>query len=663
MMTRSNLLVRLLETHPQIMSKQYPFMISFQRGPESQWPAELKEAILEASGMTKEEAERVYAHLTYQTGLDGLQKGKISVIKEHTVYMLDSKMYTDFFRTKIPPPVIVDRKLDVIGDEVALDLPSPPFPNPTVLPDRLVATMLPIIVIRHPMFTFPSFARATSTFGQTALDTDFEFFATFRWQRMIYDFYRAYYDKVGSEGKESWPVVVDGDKLVEDTQGQMKQLCALIGLTESEIQYSWDSSARPRDRVVDAFVGDFNQSTGVIKGPASSRIPDLDEQVKKWAAEWNEEIAQKMKETVESSMEDYEYLFKRSSTAPAPAFNFIPLSIVISTNGAKCISFPRIGSAHQDLSLLSSTDQIQLIYTPVGNAPAGRPESQWPDELKETAFKGSGMTKEEGEEQFAHFTYQAALDNIEKLFAEAQEKGKFCVVKEHTVYSFDAEFLKQYVDFGQRPRPAMVDRRLDVIGTDEIELQLPSPPFPNPTVLPDRLVATVTPVIIIRHPAYTFASYLRAAASYGGGVHSPEFELSGSLRWQRIIYDFYRAYYDKIDAQRKKAWPIVIDGDELVQDTRGQMKKFCELVGLSESEIQYSWESTGRPTDRLLNAFIGTIKESTGVIKGPNSLRDPNLDEQTKNWTEEWGEEIAGKLREAVTSSLDDYQYLRARCL
>lgn len=32
----------------------------------------------------------------------------------------------------------------------------------------------------------------------------------------------------------------------------------------------------------------------------------LDEEVKKWTEEWNEEVAQKMKEVVESFMEDYE---------------------------------------------------------------------------------------------------------------------------------------------------------------------------------------------------------------------------------------------------------------------------------------------------------------------------------------------------------------------
>ncbi|KIK70300.1 hypothetical protein GYMLUDRAFT_255450 [Collybiopsis luxurians FD-317 M1] len=322
--TRSNLFIRLLETHPQIMSKQYPFMYGFQKGPENQWPDEIKEHIFQFSGETKEEGEKKYAHLTFQAGLDDIEKllkeaqekERFCVIKEHTVYMFDSKFLNSHigFGSKDslkPQPVMVDRKLDVIGPEVELDLPSPPFPNPTLLPDRLLATMSPVVLIRHPIFTYPSYLRAISIVGGSRL-TELSLMATYRWQRIIYDFYRAYYNKTDPEGKRDWPIVIDGDKLVEDTEGQMKKFCALVGLTESEIEYSWDSLGRSENRLLDAFVGTINESTGVIKAPDSSKIPNLDEQVKRWTDEWNEEVAQNMKEAVESSLQDYEYLKARS---------------------------------------------------------------------------------------------------------------------------------------------------------------------------------------------------------------------------------------------------------------------------------------------------------------------------------------------------------------
>ncbi|KIK53832.1 hypothetical protein GYMLUDRAFT_178364, partial [Collybiopsis luxurians FD-317 M1] len=189
-------------------------------------------------------------------------------------------------------------------------------------------------------------------------------------------------------------------------------------------------------------------------------------------------------------------------------------------------------------------------------------------------------------------------------------------------------------------------------------------PLPNPTFLPDRLLATVSPVITIRHPMYSFPSWVRAASTFGSTVFDTEFAVTGSFRWQRIIYDFYRAYYDSLNTDQggdnKKDWPIVIDGDKLVDNTQGQMSKFCALVGLPESGIRYTWESTDQPTDHVTDAFLGTIMGSKGVIKRPVT---PDLDEEVREWSAEWNEEVAQKIREAVISAQEDYEYLRARCL
>ncbi|KAF8827250.1 hypothetical protein HHX47_DHR5001061 [Lentinula edodes] len=248
--TRSNLFMRLLETHPQMVTKQYPFMFAFQAGPEAQWSEE-KRALR-----------------------------------------------------------IQNRKLDVTNSGEA-DVPLP-VPNPTLLPDRLLASMSPIIIIRHPIFTYTSYIRAASVFGGTGIDSEFPLMATYRWQRIIYDFYREYYDKTDLEGRKHWPIVIDGDKLVEDTKGQMEKFCALTGIDETQIQYSWNASNEPVEGVYRAFVGTIKESTGVIKTPKSSEPLNVEEYVEKWTEEFDETVAQRLKEAVEASIEDYEYLFKAS---------------------------------------------------------------------------------------------------------------------------------------------------------------------------------------------------------------------------------------------------------------------------------------------------------------------------------------------------------------
>ncbi|KAE9407253.1 hypothetical protein BT96DRAFT_874855 [Gymnopus androsaceus JB14] len=318
--TRSNLFMKLLETHPQVVGKQYPFMFAFQNGPEAQWSPEKVAGRLKMSGLTKEEFAKKF-NVTYQSGLDDMEKrlakanaeGRVCVIKEHTYHMFESKLINANIscpRPETPRPVIMDKKFDVVGSEEEVDI-SFPIPNPSLLPDRIIASVSPVIIIRHPMFTCPSFARATSVLGDTVFDTHFTVMASYRWQKMIYEFYRAYYDNIDPEGKKDWPVVIDGDRLIQDTQGQMKKFCALIGMDESLVKYSWDASNAKIDKAHQAFVGTIEQSTGIIRGLDASNTT-LEEEVKKWTEEWDENVAQKIKTEVESSMEDYEYLLKFS---------------------------------------------------------------------------------------------------------------------------------------------------------------------------------------------------------------------------------------------------------------------------------------------------------------------------------------------------------------
>lgn len=72
--TRSNLFMKLLETHPHVMAKSYPFMWAFQNGPDRQWSEKDAAIRLKASGQTKELCEKKYSNATYQSGLDDIER-------------------------------------------------------------------------------------------------------------------------------------------------------------------------------------------------------------------------------------------------------------------------------------------------------------------------------------------------------------------------------------------------------------------------------------------------------------------------------------------------------------------------------------------------------------------------------------------------------------
>lgn len=189
---------------------------------------------------------------------------------------------------------------------------------------------------------------------------------------------------------------------------------------------------------------------------------------------------------------------------------------------------------------------------------------------------------------------------------------------------FDSKFMKSRVETVclEVPRPVMIDHMLDVDNPQlEMDFRLP---IPNPMLLPDRIVASVSPIILIRHPAYAFPSAIRSEAPIGSGISDPDFPINKTFRWQRIIYDLYREYYGSGNSEMlegRNDWPIVIDGDKLIEDPEGQMRKVCGLIGIDESLIRYTWKIGDDPElHEGLPSFVGVLATSTGVIRELVSL-------------------------------------------
>ncbi|ESK91482.1 hypothetical protein Moror_2614 [Moniliophthora roreri MCA 2997] len=173
----------------------------------------------------------------------------------------------------------------------------------------------------------------------------------------------------------------------------------------------------------------------------------------------------------------------------------------------------------------------------------------------------------------------------------------------------------------------------------------------NPTRLPEIFLSKIIPIITIRDPIRKTASAMRVMlGSLGADLDEAHLESSCILKWSRLLFDYYRA--------KGGPTPIVIDGDVLAKDPEGQMKKLCELIGIDESGIQYTWEARtqAQNTEMLEDVFIGVLHRSTGVIRG--NIAPLDLEEEVKNWEDEWGTEVAETMRGYVERSMEDYQYL-----
>ncbi|ESK89781.1 hypothetical protein Moror_16818 [Moniliophthora roreri MCA 2997] len=194
--------------------------------------------------------------------------------------------------------------------------PPLPIPNPTFLPDRLLKTLTPVFIIRHPARAIPSYLRVSEPFSRTIFDDDVPLFLVFKWQCMVFDFYKAWYSCTnGAESagpsRENLLIVIDGDKLVNDSLHQIDKLCRLLDLDPTPIRFSWDARDGFENLAYVAFLSTIGKSTGVIKSEDSKPLV-LEDEVKKWAIQWDDETVWEMKRRAENAMEDYEYMLKHS---------------------------------------------------------------------------------------------------------------------------------------------------------------------------------------------------------------------------------------------------------------------------------------------------------------------------------------------------------------
>jgi len=220
------------------------------------------------------------------------------------------------------------------------------------------------------------------------------------------------------------------------------------------------------------------------------------------------------------------------------------------------------------------------------------------------------------------------------------------------------------------PEPKMRDNMYDVPGSKH-EPQSEAPyydhnaPVVNQTIFPDRLWKTFAPVLTIRHPAKQIGSYYKASRISAGSMDSSEFEVSTSYKFSRQVFDYYRKLYqedqereiDGVEASDNRLqWPIVIDGDDLINDPQGIAERICAVAHLDPSGVIYKWEANGQG-DPFQEVFMGTLFKSVGVVKN-ESPEVPSIAKESKKWEQTWGPEIAKRLVQFAERMMPDYEYL-----
>ncbi|KAJ8075678.1 hypothetical protein AAF712_012745 [Marasmius tenuissimus] len=312
----SHLFYQLLSGHPAFQAtRPLTCLSSYRFGVDSQSPLKASKAVIDAFGLDYETVSKA----SWQNFLDDLQKsaldaeskGKRFLTMDHPYHLMSSSFVNSQIdvpgRTTWSTPVVVDHKLDVATSPSTTTEDRELYSNPTLIPDRFFFSFTPIITTRHPAHAIPSGYRAFqgSDIGVDLSHPDFPVFTSFKWTRLVLDSFKSY----GAANA----IVVDGEKLVKDPQGQMKKVCDALGLDEGGIRYNWD---KPELWKGSKFEGTFfktlNESSGVVPDPKYDKPLDIETEEEKWAEEWDEDTAKVLRKMVEEAMEDYQYLLQCS---------------------------------------------------------------------------------------------------------------------------------------------------------------------------------------------------------------------------------------------------------------------------------------------------------------------------------------------------------------
>ncbi|KAL8754139.1 MAG: hypothetical protein Q9199_004558 [Rusavskia elegans] len=316
--TASNVLAKQFRGHPQLASKEYTFMTAFLFGPEK---------LSGAPKVSKPVPNQEKA--TFQNGFDELQdflarierEGKHIFIKEHISFVLDPRVLAARFppsdsQPLKPCPKVVDRT-NADGADSMNGNSNVDKTNPSVLPDSFIRTLSPIIQIRHPAISIPSYYRACiSVASENHVDSEgFITATTFAWPRIIFDWFCEHvypHRKETFRGHDSWPLVVDGDDLVNENERVMTAICSLADLDMKGVMREWDPISeeikQKQPENVQRFLSTLQASNGIIKSGLKGEDIVVEEEAEKWVKEFGPKIGNRLKEAVEATMDDYLYL-------------------------------------------------------------------------------------------------------------------------------------------------------------------------------------------------------------------------------------------------------------------------------------------------------------------------------------------------------------------
>lgn len=151
-----------------------------------------------------------------------------------------------------------------VGEDFPLEIQR----NPTVLKTEFLDSVIPVLLIRHPALSIPSFLRKNITICKNQPeDEDFAIYSALFWSRLIFDsFVVRAGGRLPADHDHQVPIVVDAADVIYNSKAIIESLCRRLEIDPSGVQFSWPpvpDGERPKDPVLSSFFDALYNSSGV----------------------------------------------------------------------------------------------------------------------------------------------------------------------------------------------------------------------------------------------------------------------------------------------------------------------------------------------------------------------------------------------------------------
>ena len=150
----------------------------------------------------------------------------------------------------------------------------------------------------------------------------------------------------------------------------------------------------------------------------------------------------------------------------------------------------------------------------------------------------------------------------------------------------------------------------------------PPPTDTNPTHIPEDMLQRIIPIILIRHPALAFPSYLRVMRVNRMLDPADEaFDFWIHLEYSKYIFAYFQYLHEQNPGPAPA--PVIVDAEDLVHRTAALAKTLCDLCEISDDGVRDSWAVAGADEplpEGVVPFFHDKLGKSTEVERGEGAV-------------------------------------------